>query len=259
MSTEVVQTGVNVGAGAPPTPATQVPVSNPPASEQPAATTPVDNKVPYTRFQEVIHQKNEIAQKLEDLEKRLQTQEITTIQKAKVDSSQKYIQSLTARGMDEQVAQLIVDTASSLTKEQLEQRVAPLEKASLAQQIDAWTDKFAKEHKDYNELSPEMHRVFEALPEHNKQMIASSPMGLEFLYDHVKVQQLEKSKNESFQKGAEQAYATKGMKQAVSSTTGASANPPVGVTRKDVGGMGLKEYEKRREEIFEALLKRKPR
>lgn len=234
-------------------PATQTTQAQPPATEKVVAGGTENQHVPYSRFQEVVKVKNEYASRLEELEKRLSTHDAIIGQTAKKDIPSKHVEKLVAAGMDRGVAELLVETSAGLAKESVSDVVEPLKQATISQQVQSWTEKFKQSHKDYDELEPEMVKVFEAMPPRTQDLIVSDPKGLELIYAHVKMQRLEDEKNKSFQAGAQAAYDSKGLKAALSSTAGATTNPNVGLTRNEIAGMSLKEYEARRAEILKSL------
>lgn len=228
-----------------------------PATEDVVPASKVDNKVPYDRFQEVIQQKNEYAARLEELERRLQVNEVAIGAKNKIDVTQKHVEKLVAAGMDRGAAEILIEATAGMTDEKIGNRVSPLEQKSLVQEAMAWTQAFARTHPDYDALQPKMYETFKALPEQTQNLVSSDPKGLEMLYSYVKMQNLPQIVEQSQKAATETAYDTKGLKQAMSSQPGASTSPNLGFTRKQVEEMSLADYAKNKKQIFEQMVQKK--
>lgn len=246
------ETVVNDGAPVTTTEVEQEQVVTPPTVEN-TATTEVseDKSVPYTRFQEVIQKKNAHEQKIKELEDRLN--QLQPAEKQAQTALDRQVAKLVSRGMDENVARLIAETSSEIAQEQVSERLAPMERASVEKEMESWIDNFSKQHTDYKDLEPEMQKIFTNLPESTKSIVVSDKMGLELLYSHAKRQKLEQELGKKFQEGVSKAYDNKGLKAAVSSTPVTAKMPDNTLTRESISKMGEEEYTRRKSEIVSAM------
>ena len=203
----------------------------------------------HPRFQELISEKNELTNKVSQMEKLLQEKfepkGPTPMELAK--------QELSSLGLDDKATEKLLKAVQHITRGDIETSVAPVSKALAAKEIESWVEKFAKEHEDYEELEPKMAETFYALPAETQKMLASDPVGTQLLYDHVKQQMVKEELKKSYEKGVSDGYKNKQNKSAGSPTTGGSANPPGELTREAIKNMSLEEYKKNRVQIMASL------
>jgi hypothetical protein len=259
---DVAKTDVNPApAQAPaPTPApsaqvNQAPVGTPPASEKPSPTPEPEKKpVPYQRFAEVIKQKNDHVSKIEELEKRLSKYEGKFVEQERRDAVETKVRAMVSGGMDEGVARTLVENLLPSTPQsqpvQMPQ-VGPTRQ--LVQDMGTMMEEFNKTHPDYPQYAEDMQKAFEQMEPEQQYFVVSNAKNFQLLYDHAKVKKLEEIAGKSFQAGAQSAYDTKGLKQAISGSSGAAAPSPVKWTREEVAKLSPAEYAKNRKEILEAF------
>ena len=234
---------------------TQEAVVTTPAEENSETKQP-DNRVPLPRFKEVIDQKNEYKTRLEKMEAELKAfkQGQTQPQPQKDALLESQVQALMADGFEEQTAKAIVRTSDTLARSRSEEKVRPITQDAIRRETDAWVQDFKTRTPDFNELEPEMAKVFVNLPEQTQDMIVSDPRGIEFVYAYVKNAQMDKVRKDAEARGTEKAYQTKGVKQALSSTSGAT--PGAGkeqITRAWLDKATPKQLKDREDEIFKAV------
>ena len=238
----------------------QVAVNTPPVentgSVQPQVTGGPENRVPQSRFNEVISQKNEYASKIEELERRLGAYETSVVQNKGNSVIEDAVGKLIGAGLEPNAARLLVETQMTLTDTRMSERISPMEQRAMKREVEDWISDFAKGHNDYKALEPHMEREFAALPPEQQKMIASSPQGLEMLYWKVKgVSSLEKAQHQvqgAQAQGATEAYQNIALKAAIASTPGSAVQPQVW-SRATISQMSPAEYAKRRSEIFAAI------
>lgn len=226
-----------------------------PADEQSEAKA-TDNRVPLPRFKEVIDQKNEYKTRLEEMEARLKAFEQAQSQPAvkKADLLEAQVQALIADGFEENTAKAIVRTSDTLARSRAEEQVRPINQAEVRRETDAWVSSFKAKHQDFDALEPEMTKVFLNLPVSTQNMIVSDPRGIEFVYAYVKNAQSDASRKEAERIATEKAYQTKGVKQALSSTSGATPGAgKAALTRALLDKMSPAELKAREAEIFQAV------
>lgn len=228
--------------------------ANTPGSEQlPAQTTATEtaeNRVPLTRLNEVIEQRNELKTRYEELERRLQA-----VEKPQETQENKYIKTLVERGMDEDAAKLLVETASMIAEEKAESFVQPVLQKSAKREVDEWRTTFAKAHPDFIQLEPKMLETFKGLSKEMREYVVSSDKELENFYYMVKGREADASAAKAAQLAADEAYKTKGLKTAVSSTPGATATNTTQATftREQIAQMDSATYLKNRARIMELM------
>jgi hypothetical protein len=218
-----------------------------------AQTSEKEDSLPFhqhPRFKELIEEKNELRGQLSHMERLLNEKLNSQTQSDPLEGARAKLKGL---GVDDKAAAELLDAVRIVA----DNRVGNLEKANVQQQIDSWVTDFSRSHKDYEELEPQMYEVFSALQPRTQQLIASDPMGIQLLYDHVKQQGSEQSAKKAYQDGVKAGYKNKQEKSSVSPTTGGSTNPPGELTRKSIDEMSIEEYKKRRKEIWAAMSKLK--
>lgn len=203
----------------------------------------------HPRFQELVSEKNQLKNKISEMERILQERSEpkgpTPFEMAK--------QEIASLGLDDKATEKLLKAVQYITKGDIEANVAPMQQALAAKEIETWVDNFSKEHKDYVELEPKMAETFASLPEATQRMLASDPMGTQLLYDHVKQQRVDEELKKSYEKGVNDGYKNKQNKSAGSPTTGGSVNPPGELTREAIKNMSIEEYKKNRAQIMAAL------
>jgi len=201
----------------------------------------------HPRFKQLIDEKNELKDQLSQMERILQekTEPIkqgpTPLEVAKGK--------LKKLGVTDAAAEELLDAVRLVS----DNRVASIEQATVQQQIEGWVAEFARSHEDYEALEPQMFGVFQKLPQKTQQLLASDPMGIQLLYDHVKQQGAKEELKKAREDGVKAGYKTKQSKTSVTSTTGGSPNPPGELSVKKVSEMSLDEYKAHRKEILEAM------
>lgn len=234
----------------------QAPVNTPLAeqagSAQPGINNGSEQAIPYGRFREVISQKNEYAEKIEALERRLGAYETNLVQNRAGSVVDDAVGKLVAAGLDQNAAKLLVETQMALLDTRVSERISPLEQRAMRREVEDWIGDFSRSHADYKTLEPLMEREFAALPPQQQGMIASSPQGLEMLYWKVKGVHAQSQVQQGQNQGATNAYNNMAQKAAMTSTPG-SPVPSSALTREAISKMSSEEYSKRRAEIFAAL------
>jgi len=240
--------------GASATPDTQKTDTPTPASEETSRPVFTGKSIPYGRFKEVITERNEFGNRIKELENRLSTQEAFSRDSVTKGDNSKHLKKLVSAGMDEGLAQTFIESMTGATQDFLNERVAPLEQHKAQAEVKDWAERFSRTHKDYEELGPVMYEVYQKLPEEARSFFALNTEGLELLYSHAKMLKLQAEQEGNIQAGKDAAYATKGLKQAVTGTPGTAVNPQANaIKRGDVKDMSLGDYSKRREEILAGM------
>jgi phosphoglycolate phosphatase-like HAD superfamily hydrolase len=201
------------------------------------------------RFKELIDKTNRQGQELDDLRKVLAERE-----SPKTDPLESVIQKFKSRGMDEDVAKLVAEGIKEVVDHKVEERVQPVEAASVQREINGWIDNFKKAHTDFSEFEPEMLDVLNSLSPQEKYIVAMSPKGTELLYGYVKSKRIDKLVDAGYNRGVKDAYDNKVKKGALSPTSsGARAKSGYGSLEEleeAVSKMSTEEYKKNRTEIL---------
>jgi len=231
-------------------------VNSPPVentgSSTSAAAPHQEGRIPYTRFQEVVSQKNEYAGKIENLERRLSAYESNLIQNRPSSQTEEAVSRLIAAGLEPNAAKLLIETQMSLLDSRVNDRIQPLEQRAQRSQVDEWIRGFAQDHADYRSLEPEMEKVFASLSHQKQSFIVGDPDGLEMLYWKVKGQAAQGQVQQSQVAGATQAYNNIAQKAAMATTPSASVGSGNELTREAIAKMPGPVYEQNRAAIFEA-------
>ena len=212
------------------------------------------SSIPYGRFKEVIDQKNEYAQRMEDLERRLSAYETNIVKSRQSSVVEDAIGRLTAAGLDANAAKLIVEAQNQILETRFKERLEPLEQRNTRYEVKQWVNDFSSQHTDYKTLEPHMEPAFANLPQNQQAFIAGSPQGLEMLYWKVKGELATQQAPNLKQQGVNQAYQTMAQKAAMSSTPG-SAPVKQALTKESIAKMDQAEYVSRRSEILDAMSK----
>lgn len=248
------QTDVNsqVVDAAPSSAETQVEAPNTPTGEHPVAAKAPENKIPQSRFNDVIQERNSEREARERLEARIRELESVRSEGPKrVSVADLEVKRLVEKlGMEESAAREIVATYQNLSQAQKQEQEAQRMRVD----ADTWASRKAESDPVYRELEPELDKSYSSLSPKMQFDIAHNPELLEMFYENVKARHLGSKSKESYSKGVEDAYKGKAAKQAVSSVPGSSSS--VGktqLTRKAVAEMSIAEYTKRLPEINEAV------
>ena len=232
---------------------TQVIVANTPTVENTGAIKAPENKIPQSRFNDVIQERNSEREARERLEARIQELESARSESAPKRQSvadlevQRLVKNL---GMEEAAAREIVKTYQNLNQAQRREHEA----AQSRFQAENWAAQKAEKDPVYKDLEPELDKSFSALKPEMQQFVAQNADALEMFYESVKSKHNGSKSKDSYSKGADDAYKNKMTKQAVSSVVGTSSSVgKTALTRKSLAAMPDAEYMKRLPEINEAI------
>lgn len=242
-SEQVVNQGAPQADSTPPE--TQSTEGTPPATEHVASAESESKTVPYDRFHEVIESRNREREQREQLEGRLRDVE-TRMSGQAGSASDPVVKRLVARGMAEDDAKAMVETM----REAARAEVRPVQERIRASEVSGWQDGMRRKHKDYDEHLPQMAKAFDSLPPESQTAIMSSPSALEMFYKSVRADSIESKLSKAKSDGAAEAYKTKSLKTALSSTSGAGAgNASTKLSRKTIAEMPLATFISRKAEI----------
>lgn len=235
-----------LGLASPPEQQTQAVA--PPQEEAKSSPQPKEENTPFhehPRFRELISEKNQLKEQLSNMERVLQEK----FESPKQTVSDIAKQKLVSLGLEDKAAQELLEAVKLVSSGYTDQRLQPIEQAHNQLETDAWIDSFSKEHKDFESLQPQMTQVFQALPKNTQYTIASDPMGLQLLYSHVKMQNMEKELKSSYQSGVEAGYKNKQSKSSITPSPAGSKAPPGEITRKGIREMTPEKYAQLKKEL----------
>lgn len=254
----VNETGANsqTAEAATPTAEAQNAVATPPVAENATANPGSENRVPQQRFNEVIAERNEIRER----EQRIRQEYESKIRdlEARQPRHDGAAEALTKRLVDK--LGMTPEAAAEVVAVQRE--AARLERGDIDNklrqyEVTSWSEQLAKKHKDYQELLPQMEKVFVNMSDQEQMHVMASPAAMERFYKAVRADALDKQLQDKFNAGANAAYENKAAKVAVSSLPGASTgNQPSALSREVIAKMSIPEYTKRKDEINAWLEKR---
>lgn len=215
-----------------------------------------ENRVPQSRFNEIIDQRNRERQLREDYEAKLRELESrlgagTQKPNSVIDAEAKRLAE--RLNMDEKAAREILESQASVVRSQN----AQVEERFRQMEINEWSRAIASRHADYAQVVPKMEKLFMEMTPQEQHLAVSSPRGLEMLYAYAKAAELPNKEKEAFNAGANAAYQNKAQKQALSSTPGAAANVRKDLSPEAIRNMSVKEYRERYDEINAWLAKRR--
>lgn len=229
-----------------------------------SATTPVVEKttaktseaaVPYDRFQEVIKQKNSERQLREQYEARIKELESNRMPSGAV-AQDKLVKRLVDGGMKPEAAQLIAETAREANRE----TEVRLQAQDNDRQVNNWTKEIERNDPDYSRLKPHLEKAFDLLSDKDKRFSVSSPQGLEWFYNKVKLEVLSEEVTKARAEGVKQGYEGKSQKEGMASDPKSGSNAPQALSFESIRSGALKgmtdeEYKKRLPEINAILAK----
>ncbi len=254
MADEVQQTAVN-GQNATPGSAPEVRQGNvaaTPAGENPGANNSGENRIPQSRFNEVIEQRNrerEMREKYEAKIQELERNQPTPAEKSAVD---RVTDRLVARlGLSKDAARELMEAQREIAQAER----APVDQRLQQYELNGWREGLARKYPDYQATEAKMAEVWNTLQPHERQLALASQRGLEMLYTYAKGQTMGQQIDQAKEQAAREAYDNKLAKQAVTSVPGASAKPAGPLTAAAIAAMSIEEYKKRLPEINEALAK----
>jgi len=251
---EVPQTDVNsqVAPEASSTPVAQAEAVTPPADEKSVADKS-EGKIPYSRFSEVIDQRNKEKEMRVQYENRIKELESKSSPQKRDDVSEAEVKRLVTKlGMSEEAAKEVIAATQNVARAERGSVEAKLHQY----EVESWTRNMAEKYPDFRDLQPAMEKEFSSLEQGERQYIISSPGRLERFYKSVKADLADFVAKESFAKGTQAAYDTKLKKQAISSVPGTAAQPQNGeLTAEKIRNMSISEYKTRQSEINDWVTK----
>lgn len=228
----------------------QAPTGTPPAGENPASGNGSENRVPQSRFNEVVHERNQIREMYE-----ARIRELESRQSVQVPQRPSVIDAQAERlakelSMDKDAARKILEANAEVRRAEQDE----IENRHRASRAEEWARNKAQADPDFKALGPELDREFSAKSPQMQQRIAADPELLEMFYESVRSRHLGSRAKEAYAKGADEAYRAKQVKQAVSNVPGSSSGSGVTpLSREGIRRMSPEEYMKRQPEINEAL------
>lgn len=265
MSENIPETGVKDQSEASPAPEARPQTAIPPAesnSAQPKEETP--GHVPYSRFKEINEKKKSLETELTELRGKLAGRDRENSEKAEAESLTKAVNKLVQNGMNPQAAQVLTEVFKDLAGKEGKKYSSELE--TIKKHLDAELEvknaekqlaerqaEFRKAHPDHAEYESAMTKRWEALDDDSQRALLSSPKAYELLYSSAKAGRLEELMQKGREEGRQEAYDSKNLKSAISSTPGATAQPKKKYTAEDIPKLSMKEYKENRAQILEDL------
>ena len=247
---EQVQAAVNSNQGeadsAPAAP--QGEAANTPAAENAVAeSNSGENRVPQSRFNEVVEQRNkerEIRASYEARIREIEARQSAPAQGSIVDSEVKRL--VAKLGITPEAAHEMVDSSMTIARAErgaVEQKLQQYE-------LSRWQENLASKHKDYRQMETKMAEIWETMSPSERNLVVASPRGLEMLYHTAKSESTEGAIENARKEGANQAYNNKLAKQAASSVPGA-ASPKTGgaLTLEGIKALSPEDHQKRIKEV----------
>ncbi len=254
----------------------QVATVEPPAGENPVQAEPENSgHVPYIRFKEVNDKMRSFESELAKLrsEKELASKAATSVEdldETEEEQMSKYAKILEEKGLDPKTSAALSQVIKDISKQEAKGRFAKESakaearatakaeetkklNAQAAQDIQGWQEGLRKEHPDYAKYEPQMQKEWESLDPGARMALVSSKKAMEMLYKVAKSADVEPARAEGEEKGREEAYKTKGLKSALSSLPGATADPHKAFTAEDVGNMSKEFYTANKDKILKDL------
>lgn len=252
------QTGANSQEASAASPSAEVNVNSAQTSTEGVASgaTNNENRIPQSRFNEIIDQRNRERELREGYEAKLR--ELESRLGAGQSKPDSVIEAETARlaeklNMDPKAARELVEAQANIARAER----AQVENRLRQYEINEWSRGMSQRYKDYADVVPKMEKLFMEMAPHEQNMVVSSPRGLEMLYAYAKSAELPNKEKEAFNAGANAAYQNKAQKQALSSTPGAAANVRKELSPEAIRNMSVKEYRERYDEINAWLSKKR--
>ena len=227
--------------------------ATPPATENVVADNTSENRIPKSRLDEVIGQRNRERELRESYEARIRDIEARQSAPQSPNVVDTQVKRLVEKlGLKEEAARELVEAQREISQAQHAQVDQKLQQYELSR----WRENLTQKYKDYTKVEPQMARVWESMSPQEQHTAVSSPRGLEMLYHYAKGQNFESDIAKAREEAASQAYANKQLKQAATTLPGASSAKPNGaLTRQAINDMDQATYLKRLPEINEALEK----
>lgn len=221
-------------------------VVSPPASETTGNEQGSEQRVPHSRFNEVIEQRNQERKMRELLEMRLRELEGRQPPAPKQDTVANVAKRLQEKlGLKEEAARELAEAQLEISRAEQGQVEARLRQYEIAE----WTRDLREKNKDFKELEPLMEKMYSEMSPQEQQLVVASPRGLKSLYMQAKAEKADKVTAEAVAAAKDQAYQNKDLKKAISAQPGTGAKANNGLTVEAIRKMSNEEYMKRLPEI----------
>lgn len=158
------------------------PQATPPA-EAKSALESEEQRVPYSRFKEVIEEKNNLGNRISELESQLQSM---AEQNQGPSAYDKALERFKNKGLDDTTARVLADSVVEIANEITDKRVSKVEENASMNEVSIWTENLIKQHPDANQYIGIMEDIWSSMPAHTQDLIVSDPVGLELLYAKAK-------------------------------------------------------------------------
>jgi hypothetical protein len=210
-----------------------------------------EQRVPYSRFREVIDEKNSLGNRIAELESQLQEMAESHEGPSAYDRA---LERFRKQGLDETAAKVLADSVQEMANEVAEKRVSKVEKMADLQETTRMVDDFAQTHPDAERYVPLMMDILESYPKQTQGLLSSDPVGLELLYAKAKEflvdDQIEQARQEGIELG-QQGLATK---KAISGASGrGSSRVEAFPDPEQIPGMPDEDYMKMRKTLLSPM------
>lgn len=221
-----------------------------PPTEENSGANKQENRIPQSRLNEVIEQREEARIRAAVMEQKLRDYEARLSAEPKKDDGAAELDRLVKSGVDPKVAREIME----VNRISNERANAPIREAQRAQELSSWNRNMAQKYNDYDAVVPEMEKVFSSLSKQEQMGVMSGPRGLEMLYHQAKASKVADTTKAAFDSGKKAAYDKKSEKMAVSGTPGQGSKGSASeLSAESIRDMSIAEYKKRLPEINDWL------
>ena len=191
--------------------------ATPPADASQTALEQEEQRVPYSRFKEVIEEKNFLGSRIAELESQLQQMAESN---QGPSAYEKALERFRKQGLDENAARVLADSVQEVASEIAEKRVSPIEQQAALRDTMSMVDQFSEANPGAEKYVPLMMDILESYPKQTQMLIAADPVGLDLLYAKAKEFMVDEAIDQARQEGIEMGQQNLNAKRALSGANG---------------------------------------
>ena len=224
--------------------------TTPPPGEN-SGSSEAENRIPQSRFNDVVKERNQERVLREQYESRIREfEQKERLHEQRVAGENEVTRLVSKYKIPEEAARDAVASADAISERKNQELHAQVRQAQLAD----WHRNMETKYKDYREMSPDMEKVYSSLDQTTQRMVTASPQGLEMLYSYAKTGKGDDAAKKAFEEGAAHSSSVRDEKKALSSTPGSgSKSPNSELSGEAIRKMSIEEFKKRSVEINDWL------
>ena len=197
----------------------------------------------HPRFQELVREKQEAARERDEVKARLERMESIASKAVVSREDSEVVNELVDLGLDNKNAEKLLKVIDRVASKRAQKEIEPIAQRSQEATVNSQIASFESGHPEFSKYKDKMNDIYSKLsPQLRQALHADLKGGLELLLSKAKEGDLESIRKESEDKGRQEAYQNKSMKQAISSSKGGPSGKPGDLSAEAIEKMDMATY-----------------